>query len=89
MHETILWFESTRKKLPEFGFKLMDQHMLPKHFWWINYGAPLEERILAYRKIHGDASGSRKLAEHENVVAAIKSDPDRTDCGIYLVKRDD
>jgi len=89
MHETILWFESTRKKLPEFGFKLMDQHMLPKHFWWTNYGAPLEERIRAYREIHGDASDSPKLAEHENVVASIKSDPDRTDCGIYLVKRDD
>jgi len=89
MHETILWFESTRKKLPKFGFKLMDQHMLPKHFWWTRYGAPLEERIRAYREIHGDASDSQKIAEYENMVASIKSDPDGTDCGFYLVKRDD
>ena len=86
MHETILWFESSQKKLQDFGFKLMDEHILPKHFWWTNYGAPLEDRIRAYRGVHGDASDSKKLAEYESVVASIKSDPDRTDCGIYLVK---
>ena len=86
MHETILWFESCQKTLQYFGFKLMDEHILPKHFWWTNYGAPLEERIRAYRSVHGDASDSKKIAEYESVVASIKSDPDRTDCGIYLVK---
>jgi len=89
MHETILWFESTRKKLPEFGFKFMGRHMLPKHFWWTNYGAPLAKRIRAYREIHSNDSDSPKLAEHEKVVSSIKNDPDGTDCGIYLVKRDD
>jgi len=85
MHETSVWFESVREILQEFGFELFDRHMLPKHFWWTDYGAPLEERIRAYRKTHGDASDSPKLAEHESVVAAIKSDLDRTDCGIYLL----
>jgi len=89
MHETIVWFESIRAKLPESGFELMDRYMLPKHFWWTDYGAPLEERIRAYREIHGDASDSPKLAEHESMVAAIKSDPDRTDCGFYLVQKRD
>ena len=88
MHETILWFESTIMKLREFGLTLMGQHMLPKHFWWNNYGAPLEDRIRAYRDKYGDASGSKKLTEYEKVVASIKRDPDRTDCGIYLVKMD-
>lgn len=88
IHESIAWFESIRKKLPEFGFELMDQHKLPKHFWWTNYGEPLQERIRAYRQTHGDASGSRKLAEHESVVANIKSDPDRTDSGFYIIRKD-
>jgi SAM-dependent methyltransferase len=86
MHETILWFESSKKKLLDFGFKLMDQYMLPKHIWWTNYGAPLEDRIRAYRDLHGDSSDSKKLTQYESVVASIKSDPDRTDCGIYIVK---
>jgi len=89
MHETILWFKCSQKKLPEFGFKLMEEHILPKHFWWTNYGAPLGDRIKAYRDVHGDASDSKKLAEYESVVASMKRDPDRTDCGIYLVKRMD
>jgi ubiquinone/menaquinone biosynthesis C-methylase UbiE len=89
MHETILWFESNRNKLPKFGFKLMEQYMLPKHSWWINYGAPLEERIRAYREIHSDVLDFQKLEEHDKVIASIKSDPDRTDCGFYIVKMDD
>ena len=87
LHETIRWFESIRAKLPESGFELMDQHMLPKRFWWTDYGAPLEERIRAYRETHGDVSDSPQLTEQERVVATIKSDPDRTDCGFYLVRK--
>jgi SAM-dependent methyltransferase len=89
MHETILWLESTKIRLPDFGFKLMDEHILPKHSWWTDYGAPLKDRIKAYRDAHGNASNSKKLAQYESVVASIESDPDRSDCGIYLVKRMD
>jgi hypothetical protein len=87
MHESIVWFESIREKLPESGFELVDQYMLPKHFWWTDYGAPLEERIRAYRETHGDVTHSTKLTEHENLIATIKNDPDRTDCGFYLVRK--
>jgi len=87
MHETIVWFDNIRENLLQSGFKLMDRHMLPKHFWWTDYGAPLEERIRAYRETLGDASPPPELAEHESMVAAMKSDPDRTDCGIYLVRK--
>lgn len=87
MHETILWFESNRNKLMEFGFKLTDNYMLPKRFWWTHYGAPLEERIKAYRDNHGGTSDSERLTELDSVVASIKNDPDGTDCGIYLLKK--
>jgi len=87
MHETIIWFDNIREKLREFSFRLMDQLMLPKHFWWTDYGAPLEERIQAYRETHGDATDYPKLAEYEKIVADIKSDPDRTDSGIYLIRK--
>jgi SAM-dependent methyltransferase len=87
MHETIVWFESIREKLPEFSFELVNQHMLPKHFWWTDYGAPLEQRIRTYLEIRGDATDFPKLAEYKGIVADIKSDPDRTDSGIYLVRK--
>jgi SAM-dependent methyltransferase len=87
MHETIVWFESMREKLSEFSFELVDQHMLPKHFWWTDYGAPLEKRIQAYRETHMDETDSPKLVEYKSIVADIKSDPDRTDSGIYLMRK--
>lgn len=87
MHETIIWFDGIRKKLPELSFELVAYHRLPKHFWWTDYGAPLEERIRVYRETHDDVTDSPKLAEHQSMVAAIKSDPDRTDSGIYVVRK--
>ena len=87
MHETTLWFDNVKEKLREFSFRLMDQLMLPKHFWWTDYGAPLEERIRAYRETHGNATDYPKLAEYKRIVADIKSDPDRTDSGIYLMRK--
>lgn len=87
MHETTIWFDGIREKLPEFSFELVAHHMLPKHFWWTDYGAPLEERIRAYRETHDDLTDFPKLAEHESMVAAIKGDLDRTDSGIYIVRK--
>ncbi len=87
MHETIIWFESIREKLSEFSFELVGQHTLPKHFWWTDFGAPLQERIQAYRETHGDATESPKLAEYKGIVADIKSSPDRVDSGIYLMRK--
>jgi SAM-dependent methyltransferase len=89
MHETIEWFEGIRGALPDHGFELRDRHLLPRHFWWTDYGAPLEARIQAYRKVRGDTPDPPELAEHERTVIAIKSDPDRSDCGIYIVQRRD
>jgi SAM-dependent methyltransferase len=87
MHETIIWFEGIRKELSEFGFQPVGQYMLPKHFWWTDYGAPLEERILAYGKTQGSETDSPKLAKHKRIVAEIRRDPDRTDSGIYLMQK--
>jgi SAM-dependent methyltransferase len=87
IHETIEWFESVRENLAESDLELVDKHMLPRHYWWTEYGAPLEERIRAFRETHGDAADSPILSEHESAVAAIKSDPDRTACGFYLLQK--
>ena len=87
MHETISWFENTKKKLQGFGFEFADQYLLPKHYWWTDYGAPLEQRIQAYKKAHADLEDSQELARHEAAVAAIKNDPDRLDCGFFLVRK--
>jgi len=87
MHETIRWFDGVRAALQRHGLEVVDQHMLPRHFWWTDYGAPLERRIQAFRQAHGDGAQAPELTEHEQAAAAIKADPDQTDCGIYLVRK--
>ena len=87
MHETIGWFEATSPRLPELGFSLVDRHLLPRHFWWTEYGAPLERRVRAFRESHGDAALSPELARYANEAAMIKSDPDRFDCGFFIAQK--
>jgi SAM-dependent methyltransferase len=87
MLETIEWFEGIRDRLPRLGLVLVNQHLMPKHCWWTDYGAPLKERILQLRATYGNAASSPKLARHERDVAAIEKDLDRTDCGLYIVQK--
>jgi len=87
MHEKLVWFEKVRESLPVWGLAFVDQHILPRHFWWTEYGAPLEERIRVLRKSRGDDAESSELTRYANEVAMIKADPDQFDCGFFIVQK--
>lgn len=87
MHETISWFESIRDKVPAWGFQFDCQHLLPKNFWWDQYGAPLEQRIQTLRASGKSVSDRNELFRYEQEVAAIKADSEQLDCGFFAVKK--
>jgi hypothetical protein len=87
MHETISWFESIREKLAVFGFRHVFDHVLPDHYWWSEYGAPLEERIRSFREANDSAAISGELAQYEQEVAMIKADPNHLDCGFFCIQK--
>ncbi len=87
MHETLDWFQAARQRLPESGLQFLDRHLLPRHFWWTEYGAPLERRVRAFRESHGDAAGSPDLTRYANEAAMIKADPDQFDCGFFILQK--
>jgi 2-polyprenyl-3-methyl-5-hydroxy-6-metoxy-1,4-benzoquinol methylase len=87
MHETIEWFEKFRATLVGADMMLFARHLLPKHFWWTEYGALLEARIRVLRAGHGDESKSAELTRYADEVATIKADPDRFDCGFYILHK--
>ena len=87
MHETLEWFEAASQRLPDWGLVFVDRHLLPKHFWWTEYGAPLEDRIRAFRESHGGAAGSPELTRYANEAAMIKADPDCFDCGFFILQK--
>lgn len=87
MHETIVWFKNVREKLEEAGFTYINQYLLPRHFWWTHYGAPLEGRIQIFHQLYGKDQYADELAVYEDAVTQIKSDPDGTDCAFYLLQK--
>ncbi len=86
MHETVRWFEGARDSLRTFGFRMFDQVLLPKRSWWADYYEPLEARIRALREKHGEALESGELARHEREIAIVKADPERFDCGLFILQ---
>lgn len=86
MHETVAWFEAVRPRLGVVGFSICDQVFLPKRCWLTDYYLPLEARIRAVRKQHGEDVATGALASHEREIAMVKADPDRFDCGFFILR---
>jgi SAM-dependent methyltransferase len=87
MHETVAWFEEAGDSLRTVGFRVFDQVLLPKRSWWTDYYEPLEARIRALREAHGEDLEPGKLEQHEREIAMVRADPERFDCGFFIVQK--
>jgi len=87
MHETFVWFESIRANLSADGFGIVNEYLLPKRCWWTDYYAPLEDRIRLLREERGREIASEKLAQYEREIAMVKANPDRFDCGFFILQK--
>lgn len=87
MNETVAWFEGVRRSLPSEGFQIVGRHLLPRHCWWTDYYAPLEQAIRGYKDSQGDTPDSAELARYEREVAMVKADPSRFDCGFFILQK--
>ncbi len=87
MHETVAWFEEAGGWPRTAGLSIFNQLLLPKRSWWTDYYEPLETRIRALREAHGKGLTSETLAQHEREIAMVKAQPDRFDCGFFILLR--
>ena len=87
MHETVAWFEEAGDWLRTVGFRVFDQVLLPKRSWWTDYYEPLEARIRVLREAHGEDLEPGKLEQHEREIAMVRADPERFDCGFFIVQK--
>lgn len=87
LHETVVWFDEARDSLRTVGFRSFNQVLLPKRAWWTDYYEPLAARIQALREAHGDGLQSAELAQHEREIAMVTAEPDRFDCGFFILQR--
>ncbi len=87
MHETINWFEGVKEKLRTYGFHHLIDHLLPRHYWWTEYGKPLEKRIRSFRESAEGTAELGELACYEQEVSMIKAAADQLACGFFVIQK--
>jgi len=87
MHETIAWFGKISERLPAFGFKVSGRLLLPKRSWWTNYYALLETSIHTLKLRQDDRVNLERLAQYEREIAMVKAEPERFDCGFFILQK--
>lgn len=87
MQETVFWFAGIRAHLSADGFGIVNEYLLPKRCWWTDYYAPLEDRLRSLRKEGGHEMAPEKLDQYEREIAMVKANPDRFDCGFFILQR--
>lgn len=87
MHETVTWFDGIRSRIAAVGFEVIDRLLLPTRTWWTDYYAPLEARIQAFRREHGEGTATSELAQYEREINMVKANPERFDCGFFVLQK--
>lgn len=85
--ETVDWFEGKMESFGAFGFELAGRLLWPKRSLWTDYYAPLEKRIRRLRGEYGDSRDLRVLSRYERESKMVKADPEKFDCGHFLLHR--
>jgi SAM-dependent methyltransferase len=52
-------------QLPRYGYRLIGYFALPEDFWWLNYYALVEERILGLRQKYADDQAIQQTLDKE------------------------
>jgi len=85
--EMIKWIENKFKTFSKFGFKLINQFLLPKNCWWTEYYAPLEKKVIELRLRYSHAEDLEKLKPYEREIEMVKKNPQEFDCGFYIMQK--
>ncbi len=75
-------------KIPGFGYKLLDQLLLPEDAHWTEYYRPLEIRIEELRAKHKNNSGVLKmLRKHQDEIDMVKTNPRKYSSAFYIMQK--
>lgn len=85
--EMIKWMKDKFEILSKFGFKLINQFLLPEKCWWTEYYEPLEKRINEVRKKYPRSENLEKLKQHEREIEMVKKNPKEFDCAFYIMQK--
>lgn len=76
------------KKIPSFGYKLLNQFSLPENAHWKEYCKPLETRINELRAKYKDNPRALQiLRKHQNEMDTVKRNPRRYSQAFYIMQK--
>ncbi|MCW3978097.1 MAG: methyltransferase domain-containing protein [Candidatus Bathyarchaeota archaeon] len=76
------------KKIPSFGYKLLNQLSLPEDAHWTEYCRPLEIRIRELcAKYKNDSKVLEVLRKHQNEIDTLKRNPKEFSSAFYIMQK--
>ena len=88
IHDVVMNIKIELKKLPSYGYKLVDSFSLPEDAWWKEYYAPLEIRIEGLRKKYKDDPGAPKIFQkYQNEINIVKAKSKAFNSGFFIMQK--
>ena len=76
------------KRIPSFGYKLLNQLSLPEDAHWTEYYKPLETRIQELNaKYKNDSEILEVLRKHQNEINMVKRNPKEFSSAFYIMQK--
>jgi len=76
------------KKIPSYGYKLINYFLLPEDAWWIEYYNPLEIRIKELRKKYdNDPEALKIFKKYQNEIDMVKKNPKDYGSIFYIMQK--
>jgi ubiquinone/menaquinone biosynthesis C-methylase UbiE len=88
VHEEIKTVSNELKKIPSYGYKLINHFSLPEDAHWTEYYRPLETQIKKlYMKYKNNSKALKILKKHQNEIDMVKRNPKEHSSAFYIMQK--
>ena len=88
VHDEMKTVSNKLKKIPSYGYKLIDYFSLPEDAWWTEYYRPLEIRIKElYMKYKNNSEALRILKKYQNEIDMVKRNPNEHSSAFFVMQK--
>jgi len=88
VHHEIRNISNRLKKIPRFGYRLVNCFLLPENAWWTEYYSPLEARIKELRMKHNNDPEALKILEkYQDEIDTVKKNPKKYGSAFYIMQK--
>ena len=88
VHDAIKTVSNKLKKIPRFGYKLINNFQLPEDAWWTEYCRPLQTQIKKLRIKYKNNSGALKtLEKHQDEIDMVKRNPKEHRSAFFIMQK--